>query len=78
MPVHLEYLLQALDLVLGLGQVRLEALLELRVGCLVDHLGQCLGDLTLGVVDVLERMDEEVVQALDVTREQAHGEFLFG
>ena len=75
--VQLEYLLQALHLVLGLAQMRLEALLELRVARLLDHVGQRLHDLVLGVVDVAQRMHEQVVHGLDVFREQAHGCFSF-
>ncbi len=72
-PCCLEHLLETLDLVLRLGQVGLEALLELRVRRLLDHLRQRLGDLVLGVVDVLQCVHEQVIHRLDVRREQAHG-----
>jgi hypothetical protein len=60
--VHLEHLLHPLDMVPGLVEMPLEGLLELRIGDLGDHLRQRLGDLLLGVVDVPEGVDEEVVQ----------------
>ena len=63
-PMQLEHLLQALDLVLGFREVRLKALLELRIGRLVDHLRQRLRDLVLGIVDVLQRVHEQVVKVV--------------
>ena len=71
--VHLEYLLQPLDLVPGLLQVAPERLLELRIGDLVDHLGQGLRDALLGVQNVLEGVHEEVIEILDRLGEQTHG-----
>jgi hypothetical protein len=38
----------------------------------VDHLGQRLHDLFFGVVDVAQRMQEEVIHCFDVFREEAH------
>ena len=70
--VHHEDLLDPLDLILGLGQVVLEGLLELGVTDLLDHLRQRLGDLLLGVIDVLQGMDEEIVQGLDRLGKQTH------
>ena len=64
--MHLEDLLEPLDLLLGLAKVGLEGLLQLRIGRFLDHLGQRFRDLLLGVVDVLQRMDEEIVECLDV------------
>ncbi len=44
--------------------MRLEGLLELgRLGRL-RHLGQCLQDLLLGIVDVLEHVMEHVIEGL--------------
>ena len=57
----------------GLRKMLLEAGLQLRVGRLLDHLRQRLLDLLLGVVDVAQRVHEEVVQRLDVLRKEAHG-----
>jgi hypothetical protein len=76
--VHLKYLLDPLNLNLGLGQVRQERRLELMVGDLFDHLGKCLGDLLFRVVDVLEGVNEEIVQVLDRLREQTHVCLLIG
>ena len=70
--VHLEHLLQPLHVVLGLVEMGLEALLELRVGRLLDHLRQRFHDLLLGVVDVLQLMHEQVVHGLDVFGKQSH------
>jgi 3-phenylpropionate/trans-cinnamate dioxygenase ferredoxin subunit len=38
----------------------------------VDHLGKRLQDLVLGIVDVLQRMHEQVIHGLDVFGEHAH------
>jgi hypothetical protein len=45
-----------------LSEVLLETLAQRRVSGLVDHLGQRLLDLLLGVVDVTQGMDENVVR----------------
>ena len=65
-PMHVEHLLDHLDLLLGLAEMRLEGLLELRIARFLDHLRQRLRDLLLRVVDVLQRVDEQVVECLDV------------
>ena len=62
MAEQLEDLLQPLDLALGLGPVLLERGPEVRIGRRLCHLGECLEDLTFGVIDVLQFMDEQVVQ----------------
>ena len=64
--VHLEDLLDALDMSLGFLKVLLEALTKRGIGRLVDHLGQILLDLHLGVIDVAQRMHEQIVERLDV------------
>ena len=69
---QLEDLLQAHHVVLCLAQMRLETALELRVGCFVDHLRQRLHDLLFRVVDVAQRVREQVVHCLDVFRKEAH------
>jgi hypothetical protein len=48
-------------------------LLELRITRFIDHLGQRLHDLFFGVVDVAQRVHEQIVHRLDVFREEAHG-----
>jgi hypothetical protein len=62
MAEQLEDLLQPPDLTLGLDPVFLERGLEVGVGRCFYHPGECLEDLTFGVVDVLQFVDEEVVQ----------------
>jgi NTP pyrophosphatase (non-canonical NTP hydrolase) len=52
--------------------MRLEAAREIAVGRLVDHLGQRLGDLLFGVIDVLQLMEEQIVHRLDVLAEDSH------
>ena len=64
--VHLEDLLDALDMAFRLLEMLLEAGVQLGVGRLVDHFGQRLLDLLFGVVDVAQRVHEEVVERLDV------------
>ena len=71
--VHGEHLLDPGHVLLGLPEMLLEALPQLRIGALPDHLGQRLRDLLLGVVDVLQLMHEQVVHRLDVFAEQSHG-----
>ena len=70
--MQLEHLLEPLDVALGFLQVLLEALLQCGVACLADHLRQCLGDLLLGIIDVAQRVHEEIVERFDVLREEAH------
>src|SRR5262249_6839626 len=70
---QVEDLLQALDLVLCLTEVRIKPLLELRVRRLLDHDRQRLRDLIFGVVNILQRVQEEVVKVLDIVRKQTHG-----
>ena len=48
--------------------------LSCAIGRLLDHVGQRLHDLVLGVVDVLQRVDEQIVHRLDVLGEEAHGD----
>ena len=62
--MQFEDLFDALDVTRGLAKVFLEAGLQLRIGCLVDHLRKRLFDLLFGVIDVAQRVDEEVVQCL--------------
>ena len=49
---QLEHLFQPFDVVLGFAEMRLEALLELRIGGFFNHLWERLHDLLLGIVDV--------------------------
>jgi hypothetical protein len=70
--VQPEDLFQTRHVLLGLAQVGLKALFELRIARFVDHLGQRLHDLLFGVVDVAQRVHEQVVHRLDVFREEAH------
>ncbi len=66
-PMLLEDLLEAFDLAFGLAQMRFESLLQLGIGRLADHLGQGLQDLVFSVVNVLQRVDEQIVERLDVS-----------
>ena len=51
---------------LRFAEVSLQALLELGLGRILDHFGQGFHDLVFGVVDVLQRMGEQVIHRLDV------------
>jgi hypothetical protein len=53
--MHLEHLFDALDVVVGLAEMRFESLLQGGVACLLDHVRQRLLDLLLGVVDIPQR-----------------------
>jgi hypothetical protein len=55
-------------------EMGLKALLELKVICIRDHVGQRLHDLVLGVVDVLQGISEQVLECLDVFAEDTHVE----
>src|SRR5262245_26355389 len=68
-----EHLLEPFHVVLGLAQMALQSLLELRIARLLDHVGQRFHDLVFGVVDVAERVHEQVARRFGVVREQAHG-----
>jgi hypothetical protein len=49
-----------------------ERVLELRIGDLLDHLGQRLRDALLGIQNVLEGVHEEVIEILDRLGEETH------
>jgi len=72
LSAQLKYFLKSFHVVLGLPQVRLEPLFELRVRGFFNHLGKRLHDLLFGVVDVAQGVHEKVVHILDVLREEAH------
>ena len=60
-----EDLLQPDALVPRLDEVPLEAGAPRGIGRHVDHLGQRLGDLPLGIVDGLEAVDEQVQYSIE-------------
>ena len=57
-----EHLLQALDLSLGLLEMRFEGFPELRRSCRLGELRQRFGELPLGIVGVAQFVDERIVQ----------------
>ena len=69
--LHLEDLLDPLDLALGLLAVGLERLAELPALGRLGHAWKVLQDLPLRVVDVLESVEEEVVQGFLLGRHGA-------
>ena len=58
----LEHLIEALDLTARLFEMRGEGLLELRMGGRARHFRQRLHQLLLGMVDVAQLFDEEILQ----------------
>jgi len=74
--VHLEHLFQPADMAFGFRQVMLEGVLQLRVRRLLDHFRQVFDDLVFRIVDVLQRVDKQVIQCLDRCGEQTHGDLL--
>jgi hypothetical protein len=50
----------------GFFEMGLETLREIAIGRLVDHLRQRLGDLLLGIIYVLQPMQQQIVHRLDV------------
>ena len=67
---------QAVNLAFRFGKMLLEARAQLRVLGLLDHVGQRLRDLVLGVIKILKTVHEEVVQRFDVLGKEAHESFL--
>jgi hypothetical protein len=53
--------------------MRLEALLELRVRGFFDHVWKCFGNLLFSVVDIAQRVHEQIIHCLDVSGGDAHG-----
>src|SRR6185436_12998399 len=60
----------------GFFEMIAQALAEIAIGCLVDHLGQRFYDLMFCVIDVLQAMNEQVVHCLNVLGEETHGSSL--
>ena len=60
-------------MLLGLFEVVLKALFELRIGGALDEFGERFQDLVFCVVDVLEPVGEEVFKRLDVLGESPIG-----
>jgi hypothetical protein len=68
----LKDLLEAGHVVLGLAEMRLKRLFELRIVRLFDHFRECLHDLLLGVIDVAQHVHEQAIHRLDVFGKEAH------
>ena len=68
----LEDLLKPLDLLVGFFEMALKPGDQVAVGRFFDHLGQRFNDLLLGVVDVLQTMDQQVLHGFDVLGEDSH------
>src|ERR1700677_2168027 len=69
---HLEHLLDALHVSLGLPKMGFECGLELGRTRLGDHVGQCADDALLRIVDVLQLVDEQVIHRCDVLGKKTH------
>jgi hypothetical protein len=69
----LEHLIETRNLVLRLFQVILETLREIAVGGFIDQLRQRFHYLVLGVIDVFETVQQQVIHRFDVFGEQTHG-----
>ena len=70
--MHTEYLLKTRNVIFGLSEVELEGLLELRIPRLIDHIRQRLQDLFFRIVDVAQRVHEQIIHGLYVFGEEAH------
>jgi hypothetical protein len=68
---HLEHFLEPLDVLPDFFEVRQKALLQSRIGGLICHSRQRLGELLLGVIDALQLTREQVVHGFDVFWEQS-------
>src|SRR5437588_696941 len=64
-----KHLVQPLDLLIGLLEMRLQTGREIAVGRLIDHLRQRLRDLLLCIINILQAVQEQAVHCLDVLRE---------
>jgi hypothetical protein len=67
-----ENLVEALDLIVGIDHVGLKSGLQIGVGRHVGHFRNRLGELLLGVIDVLQLMEKHVFHGFDVFGEDAH------
>jgi hypothetical protein len=72
-----KYLVEALDLIFGIDDMRLEAGFLIRVGGHVRHFRNGLGELLLGIIDVFQLMEEKVFHRFDVFCENSHLSFSF-
>ena len=68
----LKNLIEARNLIFGLLEMVAQALGQIAVCRLVDQLGERFNDLVLGVVDVLQAVQKQVVHRFDVFAEEAH------
>ena len=59
-------LLEPLDVLGGLFQMRAERLLELRIVCRFRQLGQRFDELLLGAVEILQLIDVKVFQCIEL------------
>src|SRR5262245_36702827 len=67
-----EDLLEPGNLAFGFAQMTAKPGREFAIGSLLDHLGECLYDLVLGVKDIPQRVQEKVVHGFDVFAKEAH------
>jgi hypothetical protein len=65
-------LFEALHMRFGFIEMSHKALLELLIRCLFGHFRQRLHELLLGIIDVLQLMQEQIVHGLDVFGEKSH------
>ena len=63
---ELECLLQPFHVIFRFAKMGLESLLKLRIGAFLDHSRQRLHDLFFGIIDIAQRVHEQVVHALDI------------
>ena len=70
--VHLEHFFEAHDLAFGLGKVRFKAVPERLISRFLDHVGKAFRDLLFCIVDVTQRMNEEIVECFDIFGEKSH------
>jgi hypothetical protein len=68
----LEHLLKPLDLLVRLFEMTLQSGDQVMVGRLLDHFGQRFNDLLLGVIDVLQTMEQQVLHRFYVLGEDSH------
>jgi hypothetical protein len=65
-------LIEAPDLLLRLFEMIAQPLAQFAIGGLVDQTRERSHNLVLGIIDVLQAMEQQIIHRLDIFRKQAH------
>src|SRR5262249_21350542 len=75
--LHVKHLLDPPHVILRFGQMMLQRRPKLRICTFFDHGRKRLQNLLLGVINVPEDLDKQLVHCLDTFGKEAHGFYLF-